>query len=169
MMAVLPVVQLLLFGYAINTDVRHIPTVVFDQDRSAESRDLARTLEATGFYDMLGNVQSYDEIERALRSAEAQGRRWSSRADYSKNLRPRCSRAGAAGRRRLRSADGGERDQHRRVARGSALERAHRGQARSERRGIAAEPIGSSRTPGTTPICARRSTSCPGSSASSSP
>jgi ABC-2 type transport system permease protein len=71
MMAVLPVVQLLLFGYAINTDVRHIPSVVFDQDRSAQSRDLARSLEATGFYDILGNVQSYDEIAQALRSAEA--------------------------------------------------------------------------------------------------
>jgi len=71
MMAVLPVLQLMLFGYAINTDVRHIPTVVFDQDRSAESRDLARGLQATGFYDLVGNVESYDEIARALRSARA--------------------------------------------------------------------------------------------------
>ena len=38
MMAVLPILQLLLFGYAINTDVRHMPTVIYDQDRSAESR-----------------------------------------------------------------------------------------------------------------------------------
>src|SRR5258706_1591769 len=66
MMAVLPVLQLLLFGYAINTDVRHIPTVVYDQDQSAESRDLGRSLEATGFYDMKGQVRSYEEIERAL-------------------------------------------------------------------------------------------------------
>ena len=35
MMLALPVVQLLLFGYAINTDVRHLTTVVWDQDRSA--------------------------------------------------------------------------------------------------------------------------------------
>jgi ABC-2 type transport system permease protein len=71
MMAVLPIIQLLLFGYAINTDVRHIPTVFFDQDRSAESRDLARSLEATGFYDFRGNVESYAEIERALRAGKA--------------------------------------------------------------------------------------------------
>ncbi|HVJ14840.1 MAG TPA: ABC transporter permease [Polyangiaceae bacterium] len=71
MMAVLPIVQLLLFGYAINTDVRHIPTVVYDQDRSAESRDLARSLEATGFYDIVGEVRGYDEIERALRGGRA--------------------------------------------------------------------------------------------------
>ena len=71
MMLVLPIMQLLLFGYAINTDVRHIPTLVYDQDRSAPSRDLARRMEATGFYDLAGEVRSYAEIERALRRGEA--------------------------------------------------------------------------------------------------
>jgi ABC-2 type transport system permease protein len=71
MMAVLPILQLLLFGYAINTDVRHIPMVVYDQDHSAASRELQRSLEVTGFYDVLGQVQSYAEIERALRSGRA--------------------------------------------------------------------------------------------------
>ncbi len=71
MMTVLPIIQLLLFGYAINTDVRHIPTVVYDQDQSAESRDLAQSLVATGFYDTVGDVKSYDEVERALRSGQA--------------------------------------------------------------------------------------------------
>ncbi|MFO0740169.1 MAG: ABC transporter permease [Labilithrix sp.] len=71
MMIVLPIVQLLLFGYAINTDVRHIPTVVWDQSHSAASRDLARSLEATRFYDLVGEVSSYDEIERAFRRGEA--------------------------------------------------------------------------------------------------
>ena len=71
MMAVLPILPLMLFGYAINTDVRHIPTVVYDQDHSAASRELARSLEVTGFYDLLGEVQSYDDIERALRSGRA--------------------------------------------------------------------------------------------------
>jgi ABC-2 type transport system permease protein len=71
MMAALPVMQLLLFGYAINTDVRHMPTVIFDQDASAQSRDLVRGLEATGFYDVRGHVRDYDEVSRALRSGEA--------------------------------------------------------------------------------------------------
>ena len=46
MMAVLPIVQLLLFGYAINTDVRHIPTLIYDQDHSAQSRELGQSLTA---------------------------------------------------------------------------------------------------------------------------
>lgn len=71
MMAVLPVVQLMLFGYAINTDVRHIPTVVYDQDRTAQSRDLVRSLEATGFYDVHGQVRSYAEMENVLRAGHA--------------------------------------------------------------------------------------------------
>jgi len=71
MMVALPVMQLLLFGYAINTDVRHIPTVVYDQDHSAASRDISRSLEATRFYDVIGEVRNYDEIERALRSSQA--------------------------------------------------------------------------------------------------
>ncbi|HVY30017.1 MAG TPA: ABC transporter permease [Polyangiaceae bacterium] len=71
MMAVLPIVQLLLFGYAINTDVRHIPTVIYDQDHSAASRELQQSLRVTGFYDLLGEVKSYAEIERALRSGKA--------------------------------------------------------------------------------------------------
>ncbi|MFO7177146.1 MAG: ABC transporter permease [Pseudomonadota bacterium] len=71
MMVVLPIVQLLLFGYAVNTDVRHLPTVVYDQDRSAASRDLWRSLEATGFYDVVGHVENYDAIARLLRSGDA--------------------------------------------------------------------------------------------------
>lgn len=71
MMVGIPVMQLLLFGYAINTDVRHMPTVVYDQDHSAESRDLVRRLEATGFYTIIGATRDYDEISRALRSARA--------------------------------------------------------------------------------------------------
>lgn len=71
MMVVLPIMQLLLFGYAINTDVRQIPMVVYDQDRSAASRDLWRSLEATGFYAVVGHVQGYPQISRALRTGEA--------------------------------------------------------------------------------------------------
>jgi ABC-2 type transport system permease protein len=71
MMVGLPVIQLLLFGYAINNDVRHMPTVVFDQDRSRSSRELAQRMEATGYYDLEGEVESYDEVARALRSGRA--------------------------------------------------------------------------------------------------
>lgn len=71
MMVALPVAQLLLFGYAIDTDVRHVPTVVWDQDRTAASRELPAALEATGFYDLVGEINSHAEIERAMREGRA--------------------------------------------------------------------------------------------------
>jgi ABC-2 type transport system permease protein len=71
MMVLLPIMQLLLFGYAIDTDVRHMPTVVYDADRSPRSRDLVRRLEATGFYDVVGEARGYDDIGRAFRTGDA--------------------------------------------------------------------------------------------------
>lgn len=71
MMVMLPLMQLLLFGYAIDTDVRHMPTLVYDADRSADSRDLARRLEATGFYDVVGQVGDYQQIASAFAAGQA--------------------------------------------------------------------------------------------------
>ncbi|HXN82144.1 MAG TPA: ABC transporter permease [Myxococcales bacterium] len=83
MMAALPLVQLTLFGYAIDTDVRHMSTVVLDQDHSARSRDFAQRMRATGFFDLVGEVDSYGQLERALRTGDAKvglvvPARWSS-------------------------------------------------------------------------------------------
>lgn len=47
MMTLLPAMQLLLFGYAVQTDVRRLPTVVVDESRSSESRALIRVLANT--------------------------------------------------------------------------------------------------------------------------
>jgi ABC-2 type transport system permease protein len=71
MMVALPVMQLLMFGYAINNDVRHIPTLIYDQDRTAASRDIGKSLEATGYYDVVGEARTFDEIDVALRRATA--------------------------------------------------------------------------------------------------
>jgi ABC-2 type transport system permease protein len=71
MMLALPVVQLLLFGYAINNDVRHMPTVVWDQDRSAAGRAFAQRMVATGFYDVRGEVRGYQQIEQDFRAGRA--------------------------------------------------------------------------------------------------
>ena len=71
MMVGIPIIQLLLFGYAINTDVRNIATVVYDQDYSEESRGFVRRMEATGFYDVVGHVDSYEQIGVAMRSRQA--------------------------------------------------------------------------------------------------
>ncbi|RMG95514.1 MAG: ABC transporter permease [Deltaproteobacteria bacterium] len=67
----IPVIQLLLFGWAINTDVRHMPTVVLDYDHSPHGRALVQRMEASGTYDVVGRVASFEEVERALRRERA--------------------------------------------------------------------------------------------------
>jgi ABC-2 type transport system permease protein len=47
---IMPILQLLLLGYANNTDVKDVPTVVFDQDNSRASRTLLDAFQATGYF-----------------------------------------------------------------------------------------------------------------------
>ena len=68
---VAPVVQLLLFGYAVNTDVRNAATFVVDHDRTAESRELVQTLTASGYFRVVGNGSRPAEIVNALDQGDA--------------------------------------------------------------------------------------------------
>ena len=58
----LPLVQLLLFGYAIQTEVKHIPTVVFDQSLSPESRELLDSFKVSGYFEVTDMAGSYTEV-----------------------------------------------------------------------------------------------------------
>src|SRR5207247_10622645 len=71
MMLGIPVMQLLLFGYAIRQDVRNLPTTVFDQSRSQESRTLVQQFEATGNFLIRGPVGSYQQALRAVDGGQA--------------------------------------------------------------------------------------------------
>ncbi|MEQ8235707.1 MAG: ABC transporter permease [Syntrophomonadaceae bacterium] len=64
----MPLVQLLLLGFAIQTEVRHIPTIVFDQSLSAESRDMLATFSASGYFDVTHIASSYPEVTRSIDS-----------------------------------------------------------------------------------------------------
>ncbi len=67
----IPIIQILLFGYAINTDIRYIPTVVFDDAHSQLSRDLISDLQATQVIHLNGYVNGITDIESALRKGDA--------------------------------------------------------------------------------------------------
>lgn len=70
MVFMLPLVQLLLFGFAIQTEVKHIPTVVFDQSLSAESRDLLNSFSASGYFDIAYTANGYSEITEMIDSGK---------------------------------------------------------------------------------------------------
>ena len=60
-----PIMQLLLFGFAIRQDVRNLPTVVYDASRTQESRELVQRLQATGNFVMRDAAANYQQaIER---------------------------------------------------------------------------------------------------------
>jgi len=62
----LPVMMLLLYGYALSLDVDHIPTLVYDQSDTEASRDLVKQFQASRYFDVLGYVRAYAPIERAI-------------------------------------------------------------------------------------------------------
>lgn len=67
----LPLVQLLLFGYAIQTEVKHISTVVFDQSLTVESRTLLESFTGSGYFDVKYSVNSYEEVTKMIDSGKA--------------------------------------------------------------------------------------------------
>ena len=62
----LPILMILLFGYALTLDVDRIPTLVYDADRTPASRDLVSRFEGSRYFHILGGVDGYREIERAI-------------------------------------------------------------------------------------------------------
>jgi ABC-2 type transport system permease protein len=66
MMIGLPAIQLLLFGFAIRTEVRHLPTVVLDESRTTESRALVDAVRNTGNFDIVGPVTSRTELRESI-------------------------------------------------------------------------------------------------------
>jgi ABC-2 type transport system permease protein len=62
----LPVMFLVLFGYALSLDVDRIPTLVYDQDHSEASRDLIRRFQGSRYFDIRGFVDNYSAIERSI-------------------------------------------------------------------------------------------------------
>ena len=67
----LPVMQLVLFGYAINTTVDHIATVVLDQARDAQSRRFLSTFFNTGYFDLVGQVGNLEQLRQSMDAGTA--------------------------------------------------------------------------------------------------
>lgn len=66
-----PIMQLMLFGYAVTTDVTTITTAFYDLDRSAESRELARKLEASGYFSIAYFPESPPELQELVDRGKA--------------------------------------------------------------------------------------------------
>ena len=68
----IPVIQLMLFGFAINTDPKHLPTAVLSADSSPWSRSLLAAMQNSGYFRIDHRVQHEAELEQALALGEVQ-------------------------------------------------------------------------------------------------
>jgi len=68
---IIPLLLILLFGYALSLDVEHIPLVVVDHDRTPESRDFIRKLAATIYFDVVADLPDTDALVHYLDNNKA--------------------------------------------------------------------------------------------------
>lgn len=82
----MPLMQLLIFGMAINYDVKHMPAVVLDESHSQESRSFVDGLVATQYFDVKLNVTSEQALRAAIDRGKAQVGVWFP-PDYARQIR----------------------------------------------------------------------------------
>lgn len=67
----LPIVLLILYGYALNLDVRDINTVVYDQSHTLQSREVVRAFTNSGYFRVVGYAARPADLDRALDTGRA--------------------------------------------------------------------------------------------------
>ena len=70
MMIGIPMIQIALFGFAIQTEVRHLPLAVLDQSRTAQSRALVNAMVNTGNFDLAAQVTDRDMLKSMIESGK---------------------------------------------------------------------------------------------------
>jgi ABC-2 type transport system permease protein len=66
-----PLIEMIAFGYALDTDVKHMATIVFDEDRTEESRQLVKQFENTQTFRIVGEARSVTELAELIRRGKA--------------------------------------------------------------------------------------------------
>ncbi|MBU6409581.1 MAG: ABC-2 transporter permease [Verrucomicrobia bacterium] len=72
MMIGIPIIQLILFGYAINSDPKRLPTAVYSADNGAFSRDIVWAMQNSGYFDVTRLPRSQGEIHELLAEGRVQ-------------------------------------------------------------------------------------------------
>src|SRR2546430_12913854 len=81
----IPVLELFMLGYAIDTNVRNISTIVLDQLNNQDSEKLIRQFENSGDFRVVGQVYTEQELTRAIVAGKARVGLWI-RREYSQRL-----------------------------------------------------------------------------------
>jgi ABC-2 type transport system permease protein len=68
---IMPVILVLLFGYGVSLDLKHLPIYVYDRDGSQQSQDLLKRFQASDYFEIVHVANSYAELPRALDNGNA--------------------------------------------------------------------------------------------------
>lgn len=68
---IMPVILVLLFGYGVSLDLKHLPIYVYDRDGSQQSQDLLKRFQASDYFEIARVATNYAELPRALDSGRA--------------------------------------------------------------------------------------------------
>jgi ABC-2 type transport system permease protein len=68
---IMPVVLMLLFGYGVNLDLKHLPIYVYDQEGSQQSQALLKRFQASEYFHVVKSADNYAEVVRAIDSGKA--------------------------------------------------------------------------------------------------
>jgi ABC-2 type transport system permease protein len=71
LMLIAPVIQLTFLGFAANLDIKLVRTIVFDQDRSATSRDFIERFTSSGYFQIEEYVNNYHQISEKIDKGDA--------------------------------------------------------------------------------------------------
>ena len=86
----MPIMQLLLFGYAINSTVDHIRLVVSDEARTADSRGIVQALVNSTFFDLTGYVDSPAQAQFSPKDAPGFATRQRPNPEHHWSFSPIC-------------------------------------------------------------------------------
>jgi ABC-2 type transport system permease protein len=68
---IMPVILVLLFGYGVNLDLKHLPIYVYDRDGSQQSQDLLKRFQASEYFEIIRVVNNYPDLTRAIDDGHA--------------------------------------------------------------------------------------------------
>jgi len=66
-----PLIEMVAFGYALDTDVKHMAMIIYNEDRTVESRQLIDRFVNTETFRVVGEVQSLDQLASEIRKGRA--------------------------------------------------------------------------------------------------
>ena len=67
----MPIILVLLFGYGVSLDVKHVAVYVFDREGSQQSQDLLKRFQASEYFSVKRTVNNYAELIRAIDDGHA--------------------------------------------------------------------------------------------------